>query len=309
MDSRQYEPIVDRLKSGNLIPFLGAGVCMVGRHPGERWGPGKGFLPSGSELAEELSGMVGLPGETRLDRVAQQAFNGTDPSLFQQKLREFLGVNCKPNGLHELLADLSSHIRLFVTTNYDTMLERALNLCRTPYVRVFHAPDNKMGATYFGWTESSNGAVQLRTDDEIAREEFGKRTVVFKMHGTLFDEAPEDGDYGFVITEDDYTEFLSRMPIPRAFFPQLVKSSFLFLGCSLEDPDLRVLLRMVSKHRGVVRSWAIQRRPTERKKQKDRAVWDVNQKLWEERKVQVLDVDITEFATEFGKQAKEALRP
>jgi hypothetical protein len=87
-----------------------------------------------------------------------------------------------------------------------------------------------------------------------------------------------------VITEDDYTAYLSHMPIPTAFFPDFVQRSFLFLGCSLEDPNLRVLLHRLRKHKKGVPSWAIQFKASEAEK-----------RLWEKRDVFVYDADINEF--------------
>ena len=119
------------------------------------------------------------------------------------------------------------------------------------------------------------------------------------MHGTIVHETEEWDN--FVITEEDYVEFLSRMTasgaIPSLFYPYFRDRSFLFLGYSLRDWNLRVILKNLSKYfckragggdgeEDQLPSWAIQRSPSELERQ-----------LWKKRNVNIFDLALSEFAS------------
>src|SRR4029077_9139477 len=101
-------------------------------------------------------------------------------------------------------------------------------------------------------------------------------SVIYKMHGTVGKDAKWDN---FVITEEDYVEFLSRMTtntssaVPAQFYQYSRNRSFLFLGYSLRGWNLRVGLRNLRRQfegagsgdqgsENDVPSWAIQRKPS-----------------------------------------------
>ena len=123
------------------------------------------------------------------------------------------------------------------------------------------------------------------------------------MHGTVkHDNSQWDS---FVITEEDYVDFLSRMTtnraIPAVFYNYFRVRSFLFLGYGLGDWNLRVILKNLEKYlkserhdeEGMtVKSWAIQRNPSELEKQ-----------LWEKRNVQIFDLPHNDFIEEIKKES------
>src|SRR4029079_14081510 len=92
----------------------------------------------------------------------------------------------------------------------------------------------------------------------------------------------------FVITEEDYVDFLSRMastspPLPAILSEHLAARNFLFLGYGLRDWNLRVVLNNMSRlfkagGRTPKPSWAIQRAPSE-----------VERRLWDKRNVNIFD--------------------
>src|SRR5207249_2256963 len=75
-------------------------------------------------------------------------------------------------------------------------------------------------------------------------------TVIYKMHGSISRDAaqaPRNFFGNFVITEEDYVAFLSRISsappvVPSLLRAQFERCSFLFLGYSLEDWNVRVIL-------------------------------------------------------------------
>jgi SIR2-like domain len=106
--------------------------------------------------------------------------------------------------------------------------------------------------------------------------------VIYKIHGAIDRRTNQNGQY--VITENDYIEFLTRMTrhavVPHIFAQPFQSRPFLFLGYGLYDWNLRVIFNGIQKFRGntSVQSWAIETlsKPVERK-------------LWESRGVNVYD--------------------
>ncbi len=91
-----------------------------------------------------------------------------------------------------------------------------------------------------------------------------QRPVILKIHGAVHREELERDSY--VVTEDHYIDYLSRSDIsnlmPKALITKLKASHFLFLGYSLRDWNLRVILRRLWGERKLTyKSWAVQVKP------------------------------------------------
>ena len=119
--------------------------------------------------------------------------------------------------------------------------------------------------------------------DELSLE---RRTVILKLHGQI-DLSPEREWESFVVTEDDYIDYLAQTEIsnvvPVTLAAKLRRSHFLFLGYTMADWNLRVILnRLWSDQPLSYRSWAVQpdAKPLERE-------------FWRRR-----DVDVHEVALE-----------
>jgi hypothetical protein len=120
-------------------------------------------------------------------------------------------------------------------------------------------------------------------------------TVIFKMHGSI---VPKNDEWdSFVITEEDYVDFLARLSaklaIPPLFSPCFSERSLLFLGYNLRNWSLRVVLRNLSRYfarRGgseneeEMSSWAVEDDLTE-----------LEVRLWNKRGVIPYQVGIDEF--------------
>jgi hypothetical protein len=112
--------------------------------------------------------------------------------------------------------------------------------------------------------------------------EIGKQNLIYKMHGSVCCNAEQWDSY--VITEEDYVEFLSRMgnAVPAAFRKFFSSRAFLFLGYSLRDWNLRVLLNKVTSPG--MKSWAIVKKPAFDEKV-----------LWSGRNVVLFDETLEDF--------------
>ena len=147
---------------------------------------------------------------------------------------------------------------LIVTTNYDHLLERAFIELKRPY----HVVSYCTGAsTFLFWENGASEPVTVAANELTL--ELGTIPVIYNMHGTADQTVPDRDSY--VITEDDYVEFLARMvattAIPVAFAEPFRKSHFLFMGYGLRDWNLRVILhKMWHDWPRRYASWAIQHR-------------------------------------------------
>jgi len=270
-----YQEIAKRLKAGTIIPFFGAGASIPCG------------LPSGKTLAARLVAKADFPddaGREDLAFVASYFVQKEDSLSLQDELRDALCVPADPGQLHRCLASSSLNaLRLFVTTNYDDLIERALEP-RLPWVVVDRGTPGTV------WCRPPRGEWQ-----EIAAKNLRyaisdrTRPIVFKLHGSL-DRDDRDND-SFLITEEQYVDFLGRSEsrqLPQMLVAEMRGRSFLFLGYGLRDWNIRVLLHKLARARGTerIRSWAIVRNPGL-----------AEQRVWEAQNVKMLDLDINDFVT------------
>jgi hypothetical protein len=171
-----------------------------------------------------------------------------------------------------------------VTTNYDDLVERALEH-RAPWVVVDRGtPGNVWCRSPAGdWAEVEAKNLGYTIIDR-------KRPIVLKLHGS-FDRDDRIND-SFLITEEHYVDFLGRPEggqIPQMIATAMRERSFLFLGYGLRDWNIRVLLRKLAQARGrteKIRSWAIVRKPGL-----------AEQILWKAQNVEMHDMDLDSFAS------------
>ncbi len=112
-----------------------------------------------------------------------------------------------------------------------------------------------------------------------------RRTVILKIRGQV--GPPSEGADSFVVTEDDYIDYLGRADVasavPVGLAATLRRSHFLFLGYTVRDWHLRLVLgRMWGDEPVAYRSWAVHPRPG-----------PAERELWRR-----LDVDLSESPLE-----------
>jgi len=289
-----------------MIPFLGAGANLCDR-PDEPWEQGQPFLPSGAELAHYLAvrGRYPLPQDVDLLRVSQfvDAARGEDELYYY--LREVFASNYEPTSLHRLLARLAKALGeaglpplLLATTNYDDLVERSLADEGLEFDVVWYEAKRQAEARGRFMHRAPDGRTTVITrPNKYARLATPlERPAVLKLHGCLDRGSPEDDSY--VITEDSYIEYLSGGDvgelIPIALWRRLTTNSLLFLGYSLADWNLRVILNRIWGTRKLVgKSWAVQREPSDPK------VSEVEQTLWEAREnVELVYCELHDYVRE-----------
>jgi len=206
--------------------------------------------------------------------------------VLDKELHDIFNKDYPYTSLHALLADVVEPL-LIVTTNYDDLIERAFDQKRREYDVVIHTTDPSLGNSIL-WRpygiDQPRGIVPNKLDIDLETT-----TVIYKMHGAV-DRFNVNRDQ-YVITEDDYIDFLARMTknkvIPAIFAELFQSRSFLFLGYGLHDWNLRVVLNRIEKdmrHTKRIASWAVQRNPSALEK-----------RFWANRQVEVYDMAIEEF--------------
>jgi NAD-dependent SIR2 family protein deacetylase len=285
--------IFDAWKSGRVVPFLGAGASVAGG------------MPTVSTVIDVLARKAQFPlsGLWDLDLAKVSSFYEMRvgrPALYDE-LRGMLaaGQRAEPGPLHRFIASATGRAaKLIMTTNYDTLIEQALAAQGVPYDMLVYPTDTTGENGNAALWIPHGGVPEYKAANTLAIS--FENVVVYKMHGSLGTAAEWDS---FVITEDDYMEFLARMiartAIPTAILDYLPKRQLLFLGYGLRDWNLRVVLQNLNNvlsagGRRRPPSWAIQRRPS-----------PVECALWLTRNIQIFDQTLDQFALELLKLAGE----
>jgi hypothetical protein len=292
--------VLRRLREGKVIPFLGAGTNLCERPIEADWLQDS-YLPSGQELAAYLADGYGYPPSEPPDllRVSQhvQAKAGV-PALYEE-LRGLFARDYAPSALHRLLAAFPAAIRswqgpdaryqLIVTTNYDDALESAFGAVNEPFDLVTYVAKGR-GKGKFMHSPWQGEPRLIERANVYTGLSLDERTVILKIHGAVNRQDAERDS--FVISEDHYIEFLARTDmrkvLPARLMAVMEESHFLFLGYSLRDWNLRVILHRIwgdKPFEDKLMSWSVQTQPSV-----------LDDLLWRSRNVDILDVDLKTYA-------------
>jgi hypothetical protein len=274
MNDGDWNFIIEKIKAGRCVPFLGAGASLGFDGPG---------LPTGGEMAIALAKKCGYPGPDNRDlfRVAQFFEMVKDRDSLQKAISLLLHVpGAKPSIVHRTLARLP--ISYVLTTNFDNLMERA-----------FEENDETKNP--------STEIYRLRGDRQEVKVATVNEPLVYKLHGSM-SSLPS---HKLIVTEDDVVEFLCCLLLGDPPLPSVVKSLFednsiLFIGYGLKDWSIRVLLRAIRGGRGGqspwIRSWSVQRRPVDPALTKE---WEETVAYFDRKEsLKCFDIDATEFANE-----------
>ena len=301
--NRHCQIVARRLGTGSVVPFLGAGANLLDRPVEAQW-EADGYLPSGAELATYLAVPYGYP-EADLDllRVSQWVDLVSSPRALVDELHGVFSRDYRPNKLHRFLAELPQRLRdegrgvcgqLVLTTNYDDVLELAFAAAGEPVdVVAYEARPN--GRRFVDLLPDGE---RVEIDDPARYREFAleERSVILKIHG---DVNRDDSDRDtFVVTEDHYIDYLAgesvRALIPAYLMRRLRESDILFLGYSMRDWNLRVILRQIWSEQGLsTGGWSIQLRPSE-----------VDQRFWARQRIEILDAPLEDWVDSMLEQLR-----
>lgn len=234
MTNQDWDRLLMRIKAGKCTPFLGAGAAM-------------GYLPTGSTIAETWAESFNYPLVDRenLVQVAQYLAVENDAMFPKEELLNNWFTNLRSpdfrqlNEPHGVLASLP--LPIFITTNYDNFMYRALDEYRDKNGRKTKTPVREVCR----WNRLIEKKLHRKPSvfDDFEFTATPEAPVVFHLHG--YDEMPES----LVLTEDDYIDFLVRISqgdsgvIPPRIQEAIADTSLLFVGYSLNDLNFRVLFR------------------------------------------------------------------
>src|SRR5262249_1435808 len=196
-----------------------------------------------------------------------------------------------------------------VTTNYDDLLERSLVDEGLEHDVVWYEAKRNAEAHGRFLHRAPGGTTRVitRPNKYAGLATPLERPAVLKLHGCLDRANPDDDSY--VITEDSYIEYLSGGDvgelIPIALWKRLTTNSLLFLGYSLADWNLRVILNRIWGTRKLVgKSWAVQREPS------DPIRSEIEQTLWETRdNVELVYCALAEYVRKLEARLPLAAQP
>ncbi len=281
-DPRHYQQVLQNLiEDDELVVMLGSGVNTSYTEAGAEAGAPR--LPDARELAAQLTRRFRLTDQLDdLAAVAQRIYVTTGKPGLYKTLRQLLPDDVPPSPVHRFLASLPDAIaktgwpkrcQLIITTNYDTALEHAFDEVGEPYdLAVYMASGPHKGRFVHFPYEGAPQPVEVANDyGRFPIDDVGglTRSVILKIHGAVDGRL---GDYewrqNYVITEDEYIDYLSRSPIesliPVQILEKLTTSHWLFLGYAMRDWHLRVFLSRIWKGEQLgARSWAVERDPDE----------------------------------------------
>lgn len=314
LTTSQWRTLVARIHDGRCVPFLGAAANFRGDEKGLPLGKDVAMglveellredqLAAVRELttltetkAEELGSYADLAalGIHNLARVALHYRRENDADAFLKVLRRIVKEDgAEPSPLLSVLARLRRKggsngelpLRLIVTTNYDAMMERALLARKIAYEPVYQP------------VSGFDGEAQLQ-----ARLSDPTRLILYKIHGSFSDGGAEATP--LIITEDDYIGFLTVatrkdevVGVPTLIEAELIESTLLFLGYSLEDWDFRTI------YKGLIERLAEDDRRTSFAIQLNPPGFWVD--FWGKKGVTIVNMGVDDFATKLVEQCRQ----
>jgi len=280
--------IVKALLAGRIVPVLG--------------------LDGAGDLAAHLASAFDVPKDRPVDlaRVSQYVATMKGSGPLYDELHARFEAAVEPGPLHRFLARMPALLRergaphhLIVSTNYDLGLERAFEDAGEELDIVAYVA---MG-THRGrfWHRPPGQAPRpIDVPNTYATElSLERRTILLKLHGAV-DPLPEREWESFVITEDDYIDYLGRSEltavVPVSLAAKLRRSHFLFLGYDMADWNLRLILNRIWGERPVAyRSWAVEGSPS-----------PLAQAFWRRYDVTPLDVEPATYVELLARRMENA---
>lgn len=314
-NDRHYTLVSELLADGEVVVFLGAGANLCDRPEDAGWEPGR-FPPDGGELARALAERCHYPNPEDLDllRVSQYVDAILGEGQLYRYLHAVFDADYPPSSLHRLLGRLPARLRerdraqlLVLTTNYDDLVERSLADLGEPFDVVWYEAKRGPSQGRFLHRQPDGKIVAIERPNKYTGLALGERPVILKLHGAIDRADPKRDSY--VVTEDGYIDYLADgdvgAQIPFSLRERMADSHFLFLGYSMRDWNLRVILKRIWGAQQLdLKSWAVQREPG------DAGVREIEEALWRDRgDVDLLYVSLKDYIERLDAELTHAGRP
>ena len=256
------KPLIDQLKTGNVVLFLGAGASYGAIHPQNK------IIPLGNVLSDMIVEEFltdEYKGET-LQVVSEIAISECNLYDVQQFIYEVFEP-FQPNETHKKIPNFIW--KSIVTVNYDYIIERAYEGNST----------NQKLAKFI-----KNGE---RQRDKIKSN---KDLPFYKIHGCISDIS--DIHTPLILTPNQYiTHKKNRDRLFTRLEELAGEYTFLFVGFSFRDPDIReILIQLEQLKDGKPRSYMV-----------GPGIKDSEARLWEGKKITSIKATFEEFINELEK--------
>jgi hypothetical protein len=225
------------------------------------------------------------------------------------KLRSVISYKKEPTLTHRLLAAAAKrHVEqpdvwqdyLILTTNYDCLMEDALDEARVDYaVLATRKRDNKVLVRFSDGVKDAARFKALNSEiyypDRLVLQKPKFMVVICKIHGCLNPNL-SDKDDGVVISDNDYVNYISQMNSSQGTIPSHVNTLmqdklFLFLGYSLNDWNVRSVFETIRKKRGELLN------DTDQDYAVMKYLGDYERPFFQRNDVAILKTDLNTFAT------------
>lgn len=216
----------NQLKQGNMVAFLGAGVSRT--YINDQTGAVHRGLPASKEIVENLSKKKAyLERDMSFDQALFMVKLKEGRSEVERILEDYINVSTLPPlPAHQLLSDMP--FSAFITTNFDRLLESALESSRKKYCSIIE-------------------------DQDVCRWRSSQIPYI-KLHGCI--TRPQT----LIAAEDEYRPIYSSKPIIDSLLKTLLANKVvLFIGFSLHDSDFKEAFQELKNSLGnnMPRSYAI----------------------------------------------------
>ncbi|MEO5997042.1 MAG: toll/interleukin-1 receptor domain-containing protein [Chitinophagaceae bacterium] len=225
-----WDQLLQLITEGHVVPIVGRDLLLVKYKGNEVF-----LYPLIAQLLAEYLDVSAddLPEGNEINTVVYRYIEkGNQPEDIYAALKivmpsdEDLSI---PDSLKKL-AEIRP-LKLFVSTTFDSLLERALN-----QVRFSGQPKSKVYSYTPNTLEDLPGSVEQLS-----------RPVVYHILGRL------SATPAYAVTEEDLLEFLhslqSEIRQPRILFDELNRTNLLILGCNFEDWLARFFIRTAKRQR------------------------------------------------------------
>lgn len=248
--------LVEQIKDGNVVLFLGSGALRGATHRDGKeapTGPQLGKIIAEKFLDESCSNLS-------LSIISELAISDTGLLPVQQYIADFFN-GFEPGDHHKKIPFF--RWKSIVTTNYDLVIEKAYSQCKSP----------KQTLVKFIRDERINSKIQTIND-----------LPFIKLHGCI--TLINDSELPLILTIDQYVTHKENRTRLFSRVNDLAKEhTFIFVGHSLEDSDIReILLNLGNDLTTRMRSYIV--------------APDVNpaiERLWATKKITTLKCKFSDF--------------
>ncbi|HUQ38391.1 MAG TPA: SIR2 family protein [Aestuariivirga sp.] len=209
-NTARFDQLCDRMVSGEVVPFVGAGLSQPGGFP--TWK--EHLRQQGRTAGIDPAIIEDLVAQGLYEEIVEQIEQQRGADVFAQELRDVFAKNGVIPPADYLVAELFQDT--LITTNYDHLVEQSFD---------------------FG----GDKAVQVLTPATILEPPDATKVTIIKLHGNV------DAPASCILSKAQYAAAYGgasidlALPIPQALDYYFRNSSLLFLGCGLnQDRTVRV---------------------------------------------------------------------